>query len=205
MSFAFRHEHSDIDRAIWAAHKREKGVLMFAAASNNTALEVEPVGYPATLKNRVICINSSTADGEKSKFSPHGVQGHHNFSTIGEDIHAAWPTPKQSTSGCPEGLYQLLSGTSSSTAIAAGIAALILDFSRKDIQGFDEREQEYWEQQKHKLWDTHEMRAVIRYCMTHRYEGQEYNFIKPWMLFHRDETAIAKDIMTASKNNFRSL
>lgn len=205
MSFAFRGEQSDIDKAIRAAQKREKGVLMFAAASNNTALEMEPVGYPATFTSCVICINSSTADGEKSKFSPDGVNGQPNFSAIGENINAAWSTSNmnQSITRCSEGLYRMISGTSSATAIAAGIAALILDFSRKDIQGFNDDELRDWNPQKHKLWYTEEMRAVMGKCMTHSYEDHRYNFIQPWRLFFRDETAIAKDIIHALKGKFR--
>lgn len=91
ISFAFDQQEGEIKEAIRFAHSHGD-VLIFAAASNNSALREEPFGYPARDTEHVICVNSSTVNAEKPSFSPHGLPGQPKFSAIGEDIVAAWPS-----------------------------------------------------------------------------------------------------------------
>lgn len=202
MSFAFRTDEYDIEDAIEAVQKHKR-VLVFAAASNNTALNNEPVGYPARCSDSVICINSSSAAAVKSLFSPDGIDGERNLSAVGEEIEAAWPL--HLTNHNSNKLYRVLSGTSSATVVAAGVAALILDFARQTDVGFDGEELTTWNRLKPKLWKIQDMRTVIWTCMTHRRRGCHYNFIKPWLLLKRtDMMEIAREIIRALKGKFRS-
>lgn len=130
MSFAFE-EEEDIKEALYHAKSKaetetkvSKPVLMLAAASNNRVLRLQPIGYPARVNDRVLCVNFSTAGDQQSSFSPHGVVGFPNLSAIGENVETAQPT----RNGGP---WKRMSGTSCSTPVVTGIAALILDFSKE--------------------------------------------------------------------------
>ncbi|KAF3763412.1 subtilisin-like protein, partial [Cryphonectria parasitica EP155] len=176
MCFAFTNDQAEIEDAMDAVQK-QKEVLILAAASNNTALESEPVGFPARASEHVICVNSSSAADMKSNFSPEGIDGQANLSAVGEGIKASWPLLLQShNSNQP---YKILDGTSSATIIAAGIAALILDFSRYNGLTLRDDELKSWNKMKTKLQKTDDMRMVIWKCMTHKKGGCGYNFIKP--------------------------
>lgn len=202
MSFAFRNHETKIEDAIEDAQKK-KPVLVFAAASNNTALQNEPVGFPARCDDYVICINSSTASDIKSTFSPAGVGGQANLSVVGEDIWAAWS--RQCPNHNSDELEVCLDGTSPATAIAAGVAALILDFARQYDNAPSDANLEDWEWARHRLGMTQNMRAVIWTCMTRKRVGAEYNFIRPWQLFRSQSRAeVAMEITRAVKQKFRS-
>ncbi|KAH6976457.1 peptidase S8/S53 domain-containing protein [Ilyonectria sp. MPI-CAGE-AT-0026] len=191
MSFAFEEEELAIKDALYNAKKKSlKPVLMFAAASNNRALQNQPIGYPARVNDRVICVNSSTIQDEKSSFSPHGIPGWPNLSAVGENVLAAWPTSKS-------GPWKRMSGTSCATPIVAGVAALILDFAKKDIPEL--RNQHGWNARKAELWETLGMRSVLRRCLTDEYKDEKYNFLRPWKLLTEPEHTIAVRIEEALK------
>ncbi|RAH48752.1 subtilisin-like protein [Aspergillus brunneoviolaceus CBS 621.78] len=108
-------EHSPVlHRAIDQASNA--GVLIFAAASNwgNRGR----VAFPARHNLRTMCIFSTNPDDQASSFNPEPREHADNFAILGEDlVHPADPTIRES-------------GTSMATAIAAGLAARIIDFSR---------------------------------------------------------------------------
>ncbi|TWU78776.1 hypothetical protein ED733_006912 [Metarhizium rileyi] len=117
MSLAFRTEKTNITDAI--EFGRDRGVIFFAAAAN-----WPKVGFPARL-DEVIRVNSCTYKGEKSDFSPKFdcTKTLKNFSVIGEHLCVAYPP------GLNYGNHEKRqSGTSMSTAIMAGMAALVLEF-----------------------------------------------------------------------------
>jgi subtilisin family serine protease len=99
------------------------GVTVFAAASNSGATPNHPVSFPASMR-QVICINSTDGFGNPSAWNPSPTRDR-NFSIIGEGIEAAWPTQLGATNA------KVASGTSVATPIAAGIAALILQYARQ--------------------------------------------------------------------------
>ena len=190
MSFSFEDEEPEIHQAIQQAiSKADKPILLFAAASNNRAMRIEPIGYPARDADHIICVNSSTVDDEKSVFSPRGITGRPNFSVIGEDIEAAWPM------GLNEGRQlKRMSGTSCATPIAAGIAALILEFAVKDAP-----EVRRLSKRKAELWRAVGMRSVLKSCLTEQHTDGTYNFLKPWALLKEDWDTIATRIDHALK------
>ncbi|GJN85885.1 hypothetical protein PLIIFM63780_009459 [Purpureocillium lilacinum] len=200
MSFAFEQEEVAIKEALYHAKSKvsQKNVLMFAAASNNRSLRVEPIGYPARAMDRVICVNSSTVDMKRSSFSPKGIPGQPNLSVVGENVDAAWPV---SGAGETQMSRRRMSGTSCATPIVAGIAAMILDFAKKDLPEL--RSLPKWDAMKGELWDTYGMRSVLKKCMTDKTRDESYSFIKPWRLLKETDVAIAVKIIEALERKYR--
>ena len=191
MSFTFEEDQPEIEPVL--EYATSKGVLLFAAASNNRANENNPIGYPARVRSRVFCINSSDGQGTKSRFSPRGQADRDNFSVVGEGLMAAWPLAKNNKER-----LKVMSGTSCGTPIAAGIAALILEFAR----------QEFFDQLGHiinpipnaaSLKRVAGMRKVLL-CMTDGLTNGLYNYIRPRKLFCQEELEIAMDIKKALAN-----
>lgn len=162
MPFAFPYRNDAIEEAIDDYHNK---ALLFAAASNKTD---ENLGFPACLPE-VFCIYSNKTRTTQSKFCKLGKEGMCNFSTIGEDVQGAWPIAL--TNGEAE-LRQ--TGTSCSTPIAAGVAALVLQFARQSGRGSVARAL--------KLKKKSVMERVLFECMTEKQKSGVYNLIEPWKL-----------------------
>jgi hypothetical protein len=122
MSFGFRSEHPELVKVI----NNTTDVLMFAASSNFGATEDPPIRFPARVKHKVICVNSSDGLGHPSDLSTPDDPTRDNFSILGEDV----PLGKQGEPGSEEIVYG--TGTSIATPIAAGVAALVLEFARQE-------------------------------------------------------------------------
>lgn len=120
MSFGFPRRYTNIERAIDRASNKD--IILFAAASNSGANR--NIAFPAS-SSRVICINSADGGGARSRFNPPPQSTSHNFSVLGEAVSSAWPT------GLGEGAEKRRTGTSTSTPIAAAIAALVLEFAKQ--------------------------------------------------------------------------
>jgi hypothetical protein len=162
MPFAFPYSDGAIEDAIVEYHNK---VLFFAAASNKTD---EKLGFPASL-SEVFCIYSNKTRTIQSTFCKLGREGECNFSTIGEDVHGAWPA--ELTDG-ETNLRQ--TGTSCSTPIAAGAAALVLQFARQNGRGAVPRAK--------RLMIKQVMETVLFECMTEKQKCGVYNLIEPWKL-----------------------
>lgn len=121
MSLGFDQMHEDISKQINLA--RLKGVLIFAAASNDGPNAPDWGAFPAWLSN-VFCINSADSSGAKSWFNPRNTDEKLNFMFIGEEIGIL------SEDGTLVADLPRLTGTSFATPIAAGTAALVLDLVR---------------------------------------------------------------------------
>ncbi|KAH7139510.1 hypothetical protein B0J11DRAFT_575419 [Dendryphion nanum] len=194
MSFAFEDECHDIKEALDMA---SSSILMFAAASNYRHLNRDPIGYPARVSNRVICVHSSSINNKRSIFSPKGIPGHPNFSVVGENVEAAWIPDDTSTE-----TLRSMSGTSMATPIMAGIAAMILDFSKKNWIGLERIPN--WSQHKGQLWETAGMTSVFKRCMTDSVKTDgSYNFLKPWLLLEKNYSAIAHRIIDALESKYK--
>jgi hypothetical protein len=116
--------YGELERAIVDAYS--KHVLLFAAASNSGANLDR--AYPARDQN-VICIHSTDANGNRSRFSPTAISDDINLATIGEAVESAWPVHLCDETTNPA-CVKYKSGTSYATPIAAGIAAFLLQYAR---------------------------------------------------------------------------
>ncbi|KAE9371038.1 hypothetical protein N431DRAFT_558659 [Stipitochalara longipes BDJ] len=183
MSFSLNGNPVAIEDAIDFA--ASKNVLMFAAASNNKLLEDSPIGFPATLGQRVICINSHKGNRKRSDFSPPPIHGRVNFALPGEGVKAAILGTGE------EGVKR---GTSCATPIAAAVAATILDYS---VYFRDESMGAVWAGGRNRLKELNVMKTVLLKYMTederfgHQPLDAHYRNITPWKLFNKKETEIS--------------
>lgn len=166
MAFGFSERHTAIDKAI--RYASYKGRLMFAAASNDGRNRSDDIAWPARDAN-VICIHSGDGNGTRSPFTPTS-QDNMRIMVLGESVQSACPTHVDSSG------LRYMSGTSCAAPIAAGIAALILDYAR----GFLDDEQ--WQT----LRRTDAMRNMFKRMRDENHA--DYWWIKPWKIFREDRT-----------------
>ncbi|KAJ5613658.1 hypothetical protein N7528_007312 [Penicillium herquei] len=121
MSFGFPCEIDVIHKAIKSA-TLNGNILFFAAASNDGNNRPGGVVWPAKDMN-VICVHSGNGRGKPSSFTPSAQDGM-RVMVLGESVKSTWPQKLQ------EGDEKVMDSTSCATPIAAGIAALILDYAR---------------------------------------------------------------------------
>jgi hypothetical protein len=176
MSFGYGEEHKILYDAI--RHAAYNEVLMFAAACNDGKNRPGGVAWPAQ-DDSVICVHSGDGNGDPSGFTPAARDGM-RIMVLGECVNSASPPHLKHA-----GDHHLMSGTSCAAPIAAGIAALILDYAR----GF--LEQQEWE----KLRRLKSMRRMFA-SMTDPDSRSEYRWIKHWVWFEpaRDEGWIQGEI-----------
>lgn len=175
MSFGFRARINIIDQAIKYAFSKD--VILFAAASNDGGNE--DVAFPALAYEMVIGINSTNAWGDKSNFTPNTLPRSENFSILGEAVESSWPKH------LGQGLRQWRSGTSYATPIAAGTAATMLFYTRMKLQ----RQELVTE-----LRTCAGMRKVL---LSMAEERDGYNYLRPWLLWRKDDEKIVAHIITA--------
>lgn len=160
MSFGFPQRDKAVHEAILKAYCA--GKLLFAAASNNGANESVSISFPARLSGLVICVNSTDGHGSPSSFNPPHKDDQSNLSILGESVKSKWPVHL----GKGE---KRSSGTSISTPIVAGVAALIIEFARQGPVTVD----------LEKL-TSHDGMLLILKSMAERKDG--YNYVRPWHL-----------------------
>ena len=153
---------------------------MLAAASNSGVNPRHPFTFPANMR-QVICINSTDGFGNPSELNPPAA-GDRTFSIIGEGIRAAWPTRL----GVDE--TKVASGTSVATPIAAGIAALVLEYARQ----FGNKA--WMVENPKRLNHCDEMRKVFQYMAQ---PHNNYDCLVPARIF--DERGEQKHIRVSSR------
>jgi hypothetical protein len=174
MSLGFKDDYPEIRTEIINANTTS---ILFAAASNfgNTS----GITFPARMRNYVICIFSSNGWGKPSPdFNPSASRKFNtNFCLLGEEVERVQ--------------YDLTrkeheSGTSIATFIAAGIAALVIDFARqKDcIEELAVR--------RNKLQTVEGMSAIFG-KMAEEYKENGYDCVVPWAVLECPEETYSID------------
>lgn len=186
MSFAFTERMPEIHQAILDANSKRGGkILFFAASSNYSKDDKHPIGFPARMDS-VISVFSATPSDGKSDFSPNGALNKANFSVPGEYINAAFPKALNH-----DNAEKRQNGTSVSTAILAGIAGLVIEFTRlkgaEPVRGSE------------LLLQPEGIKAVFEKCMLSQVQEigpQKYLHVKPWHLLNdeRDPRQVANRI-----------
>ena len=186
MSFGFAEEQDSkveehsILRAIRYAHR--SGISIFAAASNDGNNRPDHVCWPARALE-VICVHSGTGTGQSSWFTP-GAHDNQRIMVLGESIKPTWPprllkSPAKTKPNQPatKPVTEPVSGTSYATPIAAGIAAIVLDYARRVLS------QEEWE----RLRRVDCMRRMFERMRDERI--QHYWWIRPWDFFDKQNSS----------------
>jgi subtilisin family serine protease len=140
-------------------------VTIFAAASNEGGNS--GVAFPASL-NEVICIGSTDGQGNKSKFTPGPYSGK-KFATLGEGVRSSWP---KHLSGDGLSTQERKSGTSYATPIAAGIAAMVLDYMRQHPNS----DKYLVSKLRGKRGTKTALREIVE-------ERDGFQYLRPWKLF----------------------
>ncbi|KAK3339886.1 peptidase S8/S53 domain-containing protein [Lasiosphaeria hispida] len=165
LALGFSHAHDGIRRAISDAVHRD--ILIFSAAGNYGS--TMKVAFPARLPD-VMCIFSTTPGNKPSReINPPARDMDANFAIIGEIV-------KILDDGSPP---RRLQGTSIATAVAAGFAASLLDFSRQLV--YRRKQREYGTPD---LKSREAMRAVFRE-LSSGYKHEGYHCVLPWQLLNQ--------------------
>ena len=170
MSFGTVERSELVQSAIDKAYSRR--VLMFASASNNAGND--RTWFPA---NSDLVLPIFAADGDGNKYSKNPTPGRgYNFSTLGVCVKSWWPEHLE------KGLEHRMTGTSTATPIAAGIAANVLHFFRRHagVAGISS-DQKLWLWSRLKTADG--MKRVFE-KMTEKTTRDGYDYVVPWLLFN---------------------
>lgn len=164
MPLGIKSNPSSVTEALNEAHRR--GIIILASASNEGAND--DIAFPARLEN-VFCIGAADGKGSRSSFSPPFLS-EEKYSALGEAVMGAWPLCKNGEAEVNDSCRQ--SGTSTAVAIAAGIVALLIDYTRQ----FYERG---------KGADNRNNLRKIFLKMSEATEGESYRNLSPKYLFRR--------------------
>ena len=146
-----------------ALRMRNQRILFFAAAANEGGNQPEmfPARHP-----QVISIRGTDDKGWLQRFNPPpGYAGFDCFMTLGQDV------PGAGLSSRDGGMEVCKSGTSVSTPIAAGIAAMLLGYARLHQTQLQDmlRTDTDW-----KLWTVPVMRKMLRKMSTEMLDNWYY-------------------------------
>ncbi|GFP58531.1 subtilisin DY [Trichoderma asperellum] len=168
LSFGFPYTTKQLDpirRAILKANAAD--VLIFAAASNWGGNQ--PVAFPACM-DEVICVGSADGRGVKSVFTPNLPQGK-RLCVLGERIESSWPPNMLNGNESPP----RKSGTSFATPVAAGVAAMVLDY----MWTFKDKKE--YKSCIPKLLTRRGMLCVFKQMVE---EYPTHDYLVPWQLFN---------------------
>ena len=121
MSFGFPNHVHCIEEAIARATHHKKAVTFFAAANNDGFNSREM--FPANLGGPVLSIRGTNMHGGfEQKFNPPKSSPGPVFGTLGKDVYSDWAGQENP---------HLMSGSSVATAIAVGIAAILIEYATR--------------------------------------------------------------------------
>ena len=118
-------DHPSIAKALERAI--EKNVIVVASAGRRV---YTPIAFPAKC-DRIFCIGSANGYGAQAVSNPANGKSE-KFSALGEGVQVEWP-PSADPLNDPELMsgYRCLPGSSTAAVVAAGIASLLIDFTRQ--------------------------------------------------------------------------
>lgn len=178
----FDTEIPEIESAITNAYSNSKNrILIFAAASNERQRTIHfPISFPASMKYGVFCINAHpSGPGEEwSTFNPRPIKKRDNFCIIGEDLLGPGSKKFDETGKKRVKTSKRLKGTSYATPIAAGVAALILEYCRLSVFVEDHR----FTRDTECLKKYDHMVAVFKTMCSPTYRDDLPNVLMPWRL-----------------------
>ena len=167
MSFGFPSLTEDLE-CIQSSilHAHSKNVVLFAAARNNGGLT--KIAYPAS-QPEVICINSTDGEGNQSHFKP-SAEKFKNFSTVGENVLSSWA----------RSLPKRMSGTSFATPIAAGVAAIVMDYMEQKSHAWPPGDGQYIARR------IRTRGGIVKIFEKHLSDNRgDFRFIWPWKFFNK--------------------
>ncbi|KAK4101058.1 subtilisin-like protein [Parathielavia hyrcaniae] len=198
LSFGFPDRVEVIHEALKMANN--ENVLVFAAASNCGSND--RISYPAS-SDKVICIHATDGLGNKASFTPGSLERHDNFAAPGVAVKSYWSQHFQRL-GQDWNPERRLSGTSSAAPIAAGIAALVLEFVRSARASLGDADEDNLKSKTAQLFEQlKERQEMIRVLnlMVWPEQYQRYQYLTPWKLFDPgyDKTFLLKGIYYESR------
>ncbi|KAF4626013.1 hypothetical protein G7Y89_g12155 [Cudoniella acicularis] len=149
----------------------------------------------------VICINAANGDGVPSGFNPPIQPSSPNFSIVGEDVKSSWIKWHNAKKG-QEDDEKVMSGTSVATPIAAGVAALTLEFAMQE----DPSDEETNKILKDQLWYLKRHIGMVQVLTAMSEKIRDYNNIVPWNILkaRRTRRKVATDIEGLMDSRFRN-
>ncbi|KAH7071549.1 peptidase S8/S53 domain-containing protein [Paraphoma chrysanthemicola] len=195
LSFGWDQESGDGHEPLRAALRMcdEHDILVFAATSNDGLGSASGMAYPAR-DDRVIAIDAASAAGKWLPFNPSRDNDFktHRFTALGQSITTDFPPHLKSKEG-----WKLMDGTSAATPVAAGMAALILEFARQPPLGFASKVAE-------RLKRPEAMREVLAGVVAKRLsKNGEYRHLVPTELFKSNWERDDADELYTSKGHRR--
>lgn len=185
MSFGCKDRVESIHQAITDACN--KNVLVFVAASNSGGND--RVLWPARM-DRVTCVHATDGNGNSTRFTPNATAHDDNFAVLGSGVKGYWPEAL----GGPQ---MRLNGTSCAAPIAAGIAAIILDYTRRTRarhRVFDEYERDF-----DRLRERHGMSKILhKMAKKDTIARGPYTYIEPWELLNVEDKLYTEEFVLRS-------
>jgi hypothetical protein len=166
MSFGFPELDPIIDIAL--THAAAKNTILLAAASNSG--NRHSISWPARAE-QVICIHSLHGNGDHSSYTPNSRP--QDYGILGQAVSSYWPPHFNA------GMSVLRSGTSCAAPIAAGVAAIVLEYAQQKLPLYARAGSKVDEHVIRRLRSNAGMRKIFGLMAETR---DEQNCIIPWSL-----------------------